>query len=114
MPTIPIRMPQLGESIAEATVVKILIEPGSTVKADQDIFEVETNKATMGIIAPVAGTIGSIHAQIGTSYAVGAILATLEVSDEDALTLGVTAPTPEPGARDPLTDASISSAAAPS
>lgn len=100
MPTIPIRMPQLGESIAEATVVKILIEPGSTVKADQDIFEVETNKATMGIIAPVAGTIGSIHAQIGTSYAVGAALASLEVSEEDARSMGLSEgePAPEPTA----------------
>lgn len=89
MPTIPILMPQLGESIAEATVVKVLIEPGSTVKADQDIFEVETNKATMGIIAPAAGTIGSIHAEVGTSYAVGAALASLEVSDEDARAMGL-------------------------
>lgn len=89
MPTIPIRMPQLGESIAEATVVKVLIEAGTIVKADQDIFEVETNKATMGIIAPVSGTIGSIHAQVGTSYAVGAALASLEVSDDDARAMGI-------------------------
>lgn len=89
MPTIPILMPQLGESIAEATVVKVLIEPGSKVEADQDIFEVETNKATMGIIAPSGGTIGSINAVVGTSYAVGAALASLVVSDEDARALGV-------------------------
>lgn len=99
MPTIPIRMPQLGESIAEATVVKVLIELGSVVKADQDIFEVETNKATMGIIAPVSGVVGSIHAQVGTSYAVGAALASLEVTEEDARASGLAEePTPEPTA----------------
>ncbi len=92
MPVIPILMPQLGESIAEATVVKILIEPGTKVLADQDIFEVETNKATMGVIAPVNGTVGSVHACAGTSYAVGATLAMLEVSIEDARMLGHSEP----------------------
>ena len=96
MPAIPILLPQLGESIAEATVVKLLVNSGDTVQADQDLMEVETNKATMGVIAPASGVIGNITAQVGTSYAVGAILATLEVSDEDARTLGVTAPAPEP------------------
>lgn len=96
MPAIPILLPQLGESIAEATVVKLLVNSGDKVQADQDLMEVETNKATMGVIAPTSGVIGTITAQVGTSYAVGAILATLEVSDEDALTLGVTTPAPEP------------------
>ena len=98
MRSIPILMPQLGESIAEATVVKVLIQPGSKVEAEQDIFEVETNKATMGIIAPASGTIGSINAQVGTSYAVGAALASLQISEADALALGMNEqpPAPEP------------------
>lgn len=91
MPTIPILLPQLGESIAEATVVKVLVQPGTQVQAEQDIFEVETNKATMGVIAPVSGKVLKITAEVGTSYAVGAILASLEVSDEDAKSLGVVA-----------------------
>ena len=88
MPTIPILMPQLGESIAEATVMRMLVKPGDKVSADQDIFEVETNKATMGIIAPAPGVMGQIHAQVGTSYAVGANLASFEVSKEDFMALG--------------------------
>ena len=47
MPKIPIIMPQLGESIAEAIVVSYLVQPGARVEADQDVIEVETNKATM-------------------------------------------------------------------
>ena len=85
MPTIPILMPQLGESIAEATMVRVLALPGTAVEANQDIFEVET---TMGIIAPAAGIMGQVHAQVGSSYAVGANLATFEVSHEDYLVLG--------------------------
>ena len=49
MPKVPILMPQLGDSIAEATVLRLLAAPGDSVEADQEIFEVETNKATMGV-----------------------------------------------------------------
>ena len=66
MRTIPILMPQLGESIAEATIIRILIEAGGSVEAGSDIFEVETNKATMAVTAPCAGQIGQIVATTQT------------------------------------------------
>lgn len=90
MPTIPILMPQLGESIAEATILRILIEPGSSVEAGGDIFEVETNKAAMAVTAPCAGKIGQIIAVPQTSYAVGSTLGALEITEEDAQLLGFT------------------------
>ncbi|MGV3660091.1 MAG: 2-oxo acid dehydrogenase subunit E2 [Prosthecobacter sp.] len=90
MPTIPILMPQLGESIAEATILRILIEPGSSVEAGGDIFEVETNKAAMAVTAPCAGRVGQIVAVPQTSYAVGSTLGTLEITEEDAQSLGFT------------------------
>jgi pyruvate/2-oxoglutarate dehydrogenase complex dihydrolipoamide acyltransferase (E2) component len=62
MPSIPILMPQLGESIAEATIIRILIEAGGTVEAGGDIFEVETNKATMAVTAPCGGRVSQILA----------------------------------------------------
>ena len=43
----PIQMPQLGESIAEATIVRVLFNEGDQVQADTEIIEVETNKAVM-------------------------------------------------------------------
>jgi len=96
MRSIPILMPQLGESIAEATVrAKVLIAPGAKVEAEQDVFEVETNKATMSIIAPASGTVGTVNAQIGTSYAVGAALASLQISEADARALGLNEAPPE-------------------
>ena len=52
MPRIPIIMPQLGESIAEATVVSIPFQVGEAIESDQDVLEVETNKATMGVTPP--------------------------------------------------------------
>ena len=48
-------MPQLGESIAEATVIKCLVKPGETVREDQEVLEVETSKATTTVNSPCAG-----------------------------------------------------------
>lgn len=95
MPTIPILMPQLGESIAEATIIRILVEAGRSVEAASDLFEVETNKATMSVTAPCAGKITQIIAVPQTSYAVGSTLAAFEISEEDAQNLGF-AETPQP------------------
>ena len=68
---VPIQMPQLGESIAEATVVEIDISADIVVETDQEIFQVETNKAMMGVTTPCAGKILEIVAVAGESYAVG-------------------------------------------
>ena len=96
MPTIPILMPQLGESIAEATLVKILVQPGALIEAGADIFEVETNKATMTVGSPCAGRVEQIQARVQTSYAVGSQLAMFDISDEDAQALGFS-DSPVPG-----------------
>lgn len=89
MPKVPILMPQLGESIAEASVVQILVQPGDSVEADQEVFEVETNKAVMGVTTPCPGNVADILAEIDRSYIVGATLGHLEVSQEEAERLGI-------------------------
>ncbi|HYT59420.1 MAG TPA: 2-oxo acid dehydrogenase subunit E2 [Haliangiales bacterium] len=95
MPQVPIIMPQLGESIAEATVVNLLIKVGDKVNADQDVFEVETNKATMNVTSPCTGTVEKLLVDLNESYPVGAVLGYLEASAEDAARLGldIAAPT---------------------
>ncbi len=89
MPHIPITMPQLGESIAEAIVVDIQVTPGDAVTADQEIMEVETNKAVMSVTTPCDGVIERITADTDVSYAVGATLGYLTVNDEDAGRFGL-------------------------
>jgi pyruvate/2-oxoglutarate dehydrogenase complex dihydrolipoamide acyltransferase (E2) component len=91
MPQVPIIMPQLGESIAEATVINFLIRPGDAVQADQDVLEVETNKATMNVAAPCSGRLGKFIVQLNESYPVGAVLGYLEVSVEEAARAGLDA-----------------------
>ena len=88
MPQIPIIMPQLGESIAEATIVNLLVSVGDQVEADQDILEVETNKATMNVTAPCRGRISKWLVQASESYLVGATLGEIEATKEDAAKTG--------------------------
>jgi pyruvate/2-oxoglutarate dehydrogenase complex dihydrolipoamide acyltransferase (E2) component len=89
MARIPILMPQLGESIAEATIVKVLFKQGDMVEADKDVIEVETNKAVMGVTSPSTGSLSQILVEEGQSYPVGAILAYVAVSAEEANRLGL-------------------------
>jgi pyruvate/2-oxoglutarate dehydrogenase complex dihydrolipoamide acyltransferase (E2) component len=94
MPQIPIIMPQLGESIAEATVINVLAKPGQHVQADQDVLEVETNKATMTVTSPCAGHLQKLLVAVNESYPVGAVLGYLEASPEEAERLGLDQPAP--------------------
>ena len=89
MPTVPILMPQLGESIAEATVVRLGIAVGDSVRTDQEIIEVETNKAVMGVTTLCDGVVSEIRAQEGVSYSVGTLLGLLEVTEEEVARTGV-------------------------
>jgi len=85
-------MPQLGESIAEATVVNLLVKVGDNVKTDQDLMEVETSKATMNVASPCIGRVEKLLINLNESYPVGAVLGYLEASQEDAVRLGLDSP----------------------
>jgi pyruvate/2-oxoglutarate dehydrogenase complex dihydrolipoamide acyltransferase (E2) component len=97
MPQVPIIMPQLGESIAEATVVDIKVKPGEEVSVDQEIIDVETNKAVMGVTTPCKGKIDKIIVELKETYPVGAVLGYVEASEEDAARFKKTAPEPPKG-----------------
>lgn len=99
-------MPQLGESIAEATILKFIANAGETVEADQDVLEVETNKASMNVSSPARGKIEKWLVQQDESYAVGEVLGYLEVTAEEAAKMGVTSPSPH------VTDATTSNGGA--
>ncbi len=113
MPRIPIIMPQLGESIAEATIVNLPFKVGDLIEPDQDVMDVETNKATMGVTAPCKGTIVELLVNLQQSYAVGTTLAYLEVSEADALGLGFDANAVVPATQTPVANAATTAAPAP-
>ena len=85
-----VRMPQFGESAAEATVVAWLVQPGAKVSAEQELVEVQTEKSLLTVAAPASGTLAIQRVASGEKVAVGDVLAVLEV---DAGTPGAVAST---------------------
>jgi 2-oxoisovalerate dehydrogenase E2 component (dihydrolipoyl transacylase) len=77
-----IKMPDLGEGIAEVEVVEWRVKPGDAVVEDQVVADVMTDKATVEIPSPVHGTVQSLGCEIGQALSVGAALITLEVEGE--------------------------------
>ena len=69
-----IRVPTLGESVTEATIGKWFKKPGDPVAVDEPLVELETDKVTIEVPSPAAGTLGEIAAKDGETVAVGALL----------------------------------------
>src|SRR5476649_45003 len=69
-----IRVPTLGESVTEATIGRWFKKAGDTVAVDEPLVELETDKVTIEVPAPSAGTLGDIVAKDGETVAVGALL----------------------------------------
>ena len=78
---IEITVPTLGESVADATVARWIKTTGDAVAADEPVVELETDKVTLEVPAPAAGTLGEIIAAEGASVEVGASLAILNEGD---------------------------------
>ena len=91
MPT-EIKLPSLGENIDSGDVLALLVSEGDTITIDQDLMEIETDKATMPVPSPAAGTITKISVSEGDTVDVGAVILEIEASAGAA----APAPTPEP------------------
>jgi 2-oxoglutarate dehydrogenase E2 component (dihydrolipoamide succinyltransferase) len=76
MPT-EIKVPTLGESVTSATVARWLKHPGDAVAADEPVVELETDKVTVEVNAPVAGKLTEIIATDGAEVPIGAVLGLL-------------------------------------
>jgi 2-oxoisovalerate dehydrogenase E2 component (dihydrolipoyl transacylase) len=77
-----IKLPDVGEGVAEAEIVEWHVEVGQSVLEDQLLAAVMTDKATVEIPSPVAGTVMALGAEVGSVLAVGAELVRLEVAGE--------------------------------
>ncbi len=84
-------LPDLGEGLTEAEIVKVLVQEGDLVQEDAPLLEVETDKATVEIPSPVTGRVTQIHVQPGQTVKVGAVLVTF---DEEGGRSPLPAPTP--------------------
>jgi len=86
------RLPELGENIAAGDVVRVLVSPGDTVKKDQPLLELETDKATIEVPSTVSGTVKDIKVKQGQKVKVGEVV--LTVDDSGAAASGATSSAP--------------------
>ncbi|MEL6597727.1 MAG: biotin/lipoyl-containing protein, partial [Pseudomonadota bacterium] len=89
-----VRVPTLGESVTEATVATWFKKPGDAVAVDEMLCELETDKVTVEVPSPAAGTLSEIVAGEGETVGVDALLASIS---EGASTDATPAPAAEPG-----------------
>jgi len=96
--SVEIKVPTLGESVTEATVAKWFKAQGDAVAADEPLVELETDKVTVEVNAPVSGTVSEITVAEGDEVEVGALLGFVEEGEVPAAGAGETA---EPAAAAP-------------
>jgi pyruvate/2-oxoglutarate dehydrogenase complex dihydrolipoamide acyltransferase (E2) component len=97
--SIEVKLPDLGDGIDSADILNVLVAEGDTVDKDQDIVEIETDKATAEVPTSQAGTVAKIHVSAGDTVAVGATLITVEAAAGEAAP-APPASTPPPAASD--------------
>ncbi len=93
-------MPQMGESIAEATVLKWHRQVGDVIAKDDTLYEISTDKVDAEIPAPVAGTLLEILVEVNATVPVGTVVA--RIGDAAEKRLGPTGPAPAPAATAPV------------
>src|SRR4051812_43964885 len=102
-----IRVPTLGESVTEATIGRWFKKAGDAVAVDEPLVELETDKVTIEVPAPSAGTLGEIVAKDGETVAVGALLGQIK----DGAAGAAAKPAAAPAKPAPAAQASSSAAA---
>jgi pyruvate dehydrogenase E2 component (dihydrolipoamide acetyltransferase) len=105
---IEFKVPDLGENIESAEVLKVLVSEGDTVEAEQPVIEVETDKAAFEVPVSHAGRVAKVHIKEGDSIAVGQTALTLEEGNGAAESAE-----PEPRAAEPERQAPEAEAKAP-
>ena len=78
MATKNIELPEIGEGVNEGELVSWLVQPGDTVEVDQAIAELMTDKATVEVPSPIAGTVKDLKFSEGDTIEVGATMITVE------------------------------------
>jgi dihydrolipoamide dehydrogenase len=100
MATIDIKVPDIGD-FAEVAVIEVMVQPGDTIKAEQSLVTVESDKASMEIPSSHAGVVREVRVKLGDKIAEGSVLLTLETAD--AAAAGAPAPAvSEPKQAQPL------------
>jgi 2-oxoglutarate dehydrogenase E2 component (dihydrolipoamide succinyltransferase) len=98
MSIVEVKVPQLSESVAEATLLQWKKKPGDTVQADEVLIEVETDKVVLEVPAPASGVLASIVKPDGSTVVSGETIATLDTDAKAAAKPAAAAPAAPPKA----------------
>ena len=79
MPQVSIQIPQLGEGLQEARLIRFLKQPGESVKRDEPLYEMETDKAVTEVESPYTGVVQAWTVEEDTVHEIGAAIGTMEV-----------------------------------
>ena len=83
MSEVQVKVPDIGD-FAEVAVIEVLVKPGDTIKVEQSLITVESDKASMEIPSSHAGVVKSLAVQLGDKVSEGSVLLTLEVQEQGA------------------------------
>lgn len=103
-----VKLPDIGEGVAEGEIVRWLVKAGDAVREDQPLVEVMTDKASVEIPSPRTGTVAALHAEEGALVPVGTVIVSIAVAGEAAA-----APAPAATPAAPASPAGAPTAAAP-
>jgi 2-oxoglutarate dehydrogenase E2 component (dihydrolipoamide succinyltransferase) len=84
MPLVDLVMPKMGESIMEATILKWLKQPGDTVRQDESVLEIATDKVDSEVPSVTAGTLEEVLFQVNDVVPIGSVIARIRTSSKDA------------------------------
>ncbi|MDX8151964.1 multifunctional oxoglutarate decarboxylase/oxoglutarate dehydrogenase thiamine pyrophosphate-binding subunit/dihydrolipoyllysine-residue succinyltransferase subunit [Patulibacter brassicae] len=80
--TVPVTLPQMGESVAEGTVLEWLKQPGDSVEEGEDLVVISTDKVDAEIPAPASGILSAVHAQEGDTVQSGSVVGEIDPSGD--------------------------------
>jgi pyruvate dehydrogenase E2 component (dihydrolipoamide acetyltransferase) len=105
-------VPDLGD-FADVEVIEVLVKPGDAVEPEQGLITLETEKATMDIPSPAAGTLGEVKVKVGDRVSTGSVIATLETEPAPASTSAEQVDDPRPEEDRTVLQPKLPSTAAP-
>jgi len=105
--TIEVKIPDIGD-FKEVAVIEVMVKPGDTINVEDSIITLESDKATMDVPSPAAGTVKDVKVKTGDNVAEGTVVLTLEVAE------GAVAPVPAKPAAAAAAPARVAPAPEPS
>ncbi|HET9763760.1 MAG TPA: biotin/lipoyl-containing protein, partial [Casimicrobiaceae bacterium] len=107
MSTIEVKVPDIGD-FKDVPIIEVFVKPGDEVKAEDSLVTLESDKATMDVPAPTAGTVGDLRVKLGDKVSEGNVILTLETTQS-----GAAKPAPAPSRPEPSQPPKESSPAPP-